>query len=458
MTTRRDFLAQSAALAAGMTVTRDAIGAVPHWWVKPATDPATGLMDTPDRLPIAWYRGCVQRLQAKLGELGLDGILLRDRWDIIYVAGYFHTTTERPYGLWIPREGEPTLFVPGLDRELVNAWWIRDAELYFDYPQAETNADPRTGSVLNPSGTVNLWAWMMKGLDRRGFGNKNIGLDWDPPASQLAVLQAAVPSAKFVAKPDLVMGMRMVKTPEEIALTERALGYHDKMLEFCRNYVLEHGTQATDFDVGHAAVKYGTDLVMRDVAHDGRAHSAAGVEIECSVRTGIATAYPHPNQFFYERIQRGQAIQFSGTMVRIGGYGGEGYRACHIQPVSAEQERLWDVHTEMTLAQQAESRAGVECRVAGAKVLEIARRRGVEQYVFHRPAHGEGMEGHQPPYLSLGDPTVLVENMMLSNEPGLYNVAGGCGYNHGNILLVGTDRARQMNQTPMTKEWCFIRI
>jgi Xaa-Pro aminopeptidase len=123
-----------------------------------------------------------------------------------------------------------------------------------------------------------------------------------------------------------------------------------------------------------------------------------------------------------------------------------------------EQERLWDVHTEMTLAQQAESRAGVECRVAGAKVLEIARRRGVEQYVFHRPAHGEGMEGHQPPYLSLGDPTVLVENMMLSNEPGLYNVAGGYGYNHGNILLVGTDRARQMNQTPMTKEWCFIKI
>ena len=459
MTTRRDFLAQSALVAAGMsTVTRDAIGVVPHWWVKPATDPATGLVDVPDRLPIAWYRGCIQRLQAKLGELGLDGILLKDRWDIIYVAGYFHTTTERPYGLWIPREGEPAIFVPGLDRELVDAWWIRDAELYFDYPQAQTNGDPRVGSVLQPVGTVNLWAWMMKGLDRRGFGNKNIALDWEPPATQLAALQAAVPQAKFTPKPDLVMGMRMVKTPEEIALTQRAIDYHDRMLEFCRNYVVDHGTDATDFDVGHAAVKYGTDLVMRDVAHDGRAHSAAGVEIECSVRTGIATAYPHPNQFFYEKIARGQAIQFSGVMVRIGGYGGEGYRACHILPVTTEQQHLWDVHTEMTLAQQAESKAGVECRVAGARVLEVARRRGVEQYVFHRPAHGEGMEGHQPPYLSLGDPTVLTENMMLSNEPGLYNVQGGYGYNHGNNLLVAKDSARQMNQTPMTKEWCFIRI
>ncbi len=74
------------------------------------------------------------------------------------------------------------------------------------------------------------------------------------------------------------------------------------------------------------------------------------------------------------------------------------------------------------------------------------------------PRMAEGMEGHQPPYLSLGDPTVLVEGMMLSNEPGLYNVPGGFGYNHGNNLLVGTAIARQMNQTPMTKEWCFIKI
>ena len=47
---------------------------------------------------------------------------------------------------------------------------------------------------------------------------------------------------------------------------------------------------------------------------------------------------------------------------------------------------------------------------------------------------------------------------MLSNWPGLYNLAGGYGYNHGNILLVGTDRARQMNQTPMAKEWCFLKL
>jgi Xaa-Pro aminopeptidase len=459
-TTRREFLARTslAGAAAALAPARDAIGAVPPWWHRPATDPATQLSDVPDRLPIAWYRACVGRLQAKLGEMGLDGILLRDAWNIIYVSGYFHTTTERPEALWVPREGEPTLFVPGLDRDLVASWFLRDAEFYFDYPQAETNGDPRTGSVLARDGTANLWTWMLRGLDRRGFGNKNIGLDWEPAPTQARAFQDALPAARFTPAPQITLGMRMIKTPEEVALTQRAIDYHDRMLTFCRDLVQRRGASVTDFEVGHEAVRFGTELVLADIPHDGRPFSAAGVSISCGCRTGVGTAYPHPNQFFMTRVQRGHAIQFSGVMVRIGGYGGEGYRACQVLPASAEQQRMWDVHTEMTIAQREQSRPGLECREVAGRVLEIARRAGMEQYVYHRPAHGAGMEGHQPPYLSLGDATVIQEGMMFSNEPGLYNPQGGYGYNHSNNILITASGATQMNRTPLTREWCFLRI
>lgn len=459
-TTRREFIARTslAGTALALAPVGDAFGALPHWWHHPATDPATGVRDAPDRLPIAWYRACVARLQTKLGEMGLDGVLLRDQWNIVYVSGYFHSTTERPEALWVPREGEPTLFVPGLDRDLVASWWVRDAEYYFDYPHAESDGDPRTGSVLGRNGTANLWVWMLRGLDRRGFGSRNIGLDWEPPPSQARAFQDALPAARFTPAPQLTLAMRQIKTPEEIALTQRAIDYHDRVLAFCRDYVLRHGTNASDFDVRHEAVRFGTELVLGDIPHDGRPFSAAGVSISCQCRIGVGTAYPHPNQFFMTRVQRGQAIQFAGVMVRIGGYGGEGYRACHILPITSEQQRMWDVHTEMTLAQQEHSRAGVECREVASRVLEIARRAGLEQYVYHRPAHGAGMEGHQAPYVSLGDTTVLQEGMMFSNEPGLYNPAGGYGYNHSNNLLVTATRGQQMNRTPMTREWCLLRI
>lgn len=459
ITSRRDFLAQTTvATAAALALPRDGVGAVPSWWRHPARDAATGVQDAPDRLPVAWYRALVARLQTRLGEIGLDGILLRDPWNIVYVCGYFHTTTERPEALWVPREGEPALFVPGLDRDLVSAWWVRDAEYYFDYPHAEVDGDPRAGGVRSPSGTTNLWVWMLRALDRRGFGAKTVGLDWEPAPSQARTFQETLPAARIRPAPDLLLAMRMIKTPEEIALTQRAIDYHDRMLAFCRDYVLRRGTDATDFDVRHEAVRYGTELVLNDIPHDGRPHSGLGVSISCGCRTGVGTAYPHPNQFFLTRIQRGQAIQFSGIMVRIGGYGGEGYRACHVLPMTSEQQRMWEVHTEMTLAQQEHSRAGVECRQVASRVLEIARRARLEEYVYHRPAHGAGMEGHQAPYIALGDATVLQQGMMFSNEPGLYSPAGGYGYNHSNNLLITATRGEQMNRTPLTPEWCWLRL
>ncbi|HXF95461.1 MAG TPA: M24 family metallopeptidase [Gemmatimonadales bacterium] len=459
MPTRRDFVRSSLlASAAALAPATDAIGAVPWWWTRPGRDPDTGLQDVPDRLPIAWYRATVARFQQALGAAGLDGMLCKDQWNILYLSGYFHSQTERPEALWVPATGDPALFVPGLDRDLVATWWIRDAEYYFDYPHAERNNDPRTGPVTDPRGTVDLWAWMLRGLDRRGFGNKTIGLDWDAPESALRRFRETLPRASFRAAADLPLGMRILKTPEEIALTQRAIDYHDRILEFCRRYVLERGTDATDFDVRHAAEAYGTELVLKDIPRDGRPHSAVGVSINVGCRTGVGTAYPHPNQFFHSRIKRGDAIQFSGIMVRIGGYGGEGYRACHIAPMTEAQRKLWEVHTEMTLAQQEYSKAGTECRAVASRVHEIARRAGLERFIYHRPAHGAGMEGHQKPYIALGDATVLAEGMMFSNEPGLYDPEGGYGYNHSNNLLITRERGVQMNKTPLTREWCWLTL
>ena len=459
MATRRQFVRTSLlGAAAALAPTRDAIGAVPRWWTAPARDPATGVQDVPDRLPVAWYRANIARLQAKLQAAGLAGILCKDQWNIVYLSGYFHSQTERPEALWVPATGDPALFCPGLDRDLVSNWWIRDAEFYFDYPHAEAQNDPRAATVATPRGTVDLWTWMVRALDRRGAGGGAIGLDWDAPESTLAKFRQALPRASFRPAGDLVMAMRVVKTPEEIALTQRAIDYHDKMLDFCRGYVLQHGTDATDFDVRHAAEAYGVGLVMQDVRRDGRPHTAVGVTVGVGCRTGVGTAFPHPNQFFHAKIKRGDAIQFSGIMVRIGGYGGEGYRACHIAPMTDHQKKLWDVHTEMTLAQQTASRAGVECRAVAAQVHEIARRAGVERYVYHRPAHGAGMEGHQRPYVALGDDTVMAEGMMFSNEPGLYDPEVGVGYNHSNNLVITRDRGVQMNKTPLTKEWCWLTL
>jgi Xaa-Pro aminopeptidase len=112
----------------------------------------------------------------------------------------------------------------------------------------------------------------------------------------------------------------------------------------------------------------------------------------------------------------------------------------------------------MTELQAELCRAGARCCDIAGAVLKLARAAGLSDYVYHRPAHGIGMEGHQPPYLNLGDETVLEEGMLLSNEPGLYNPAAGWGYNHSNTLLVGQERGIVLNGAPLTREWCWIEL
>jgi Xaa-Pro aminopeptidase len=80
------------------------------------------------------------------------------------------------------------------------------------------------------------------------------------------------------------------------------------------------------------------------------------------------------------------------------------------------------------------------------------------KYIYHRPAHGEGMEGHQPPYIALGDTTVLEEGMTFSVEPGLYNPEGGFGYNPSDSCLVMKDKGVLQGSVPTTKEWSFLTL
>lgn len=410
----------------------------------------------PFRLPAEWHQGTTRRFQQKLAEKKLDGAVVWTTDNIQYLTGAFATTTERSIWLYVPAKGEPAIFYPGLDRDLWQTWWVKDGEWYFDFH----HHGPYNQHTWTAGPKADLFQWMLEGLKKRGAGAR-LGFEGRLSDSQMRTLRRILPQTKSNSTivDDLLMGMRQVKTEEEIALCRVGLALHDRMMAFARDYILAHGTDATDFEVQHATVAFGAAELCKYLKLDGRPHTGVGVDVSFGCRTGVATAYPHPNQFFYEKIKRGDAIQIAAG-VRVGGYGGEGYRAMQIAgPAVGElHHKLWDVHTAMTLEQQKLMKAGTRCNAVAEGVLKLAKDAGLEKYVYHRPAHGEGSEGHQAPYLALGNTEVLVENMTFSNEPGLYHPAGGFGYNHSNHVRVTATGGEQMNQTPLTKEWCWIAI
>lgn len=416
---------------------------------------------TYDRLPLEWNKATVKRFKDKLAEREIEAFLVRDPLNIIYLTGYWHSNTERPQATFMNRDdADPWYFYPALDRDLVTSWWFGGGLMYFDFHHAE-GAFPNLGTVQQGR-QVDLFKFMLKGIKKHGLQGSKIGLDGELYPSQLEKAKEILPGVEWIDVSEVLLGMREVKTPEELALWRRAYVYFDRGHAFARDYILTHGTDITDYEVAMATELWINDQLYSDLdLGGGKPHLGVGSEIGFGVRVGPVTGYPHPNQPYFNRISRGAALQIAGG-ARIGGCGHENYRAFIIADESGRfdphMQKLWEVSKNCCDMQVEGSVEGVTCSHLAYEILKYQVEQGAQKYIYHRPAHGAGWEGHQPPYLALGDYTMMRRDMCFSEEPGLYDSEKGCGFNWSDTVVVGGKRGYRMSRVPYSKEWCWIKL
>jgi Xaa-Pro aminopeptidase len=414
-----------------------------------------------DRLPLEWNKACVKRFFEKLAERDCEAFLVRDPLNTIYLTGYWHTTTERPEATFMNKaDTAPWYLYPGLDRDLVTTWWFGGGWMYFDYQHGE-GAFPHEGKVQQGE-TVDLFSFLLKGIKKKGVQGSRIGIDGELYPSQLEKAKAILRGVEFVDVSDILMKMRHVKTAEELALWRRAYVYFDRAHCFARDYILTHGTDVTDYEVAKASELWINDILYSELnLAGGKPHHGVGAGVGFGVRAGSVTGYPHPNQPYYNRIGRGVALQVAGG-ASIGGYGHENYRAYIVADQAGNfdphMRKLWEVSKHCCDMQRDLSVEGRTCSSVAYEIHKYQVEQGVNQYVYHRPAHGAGVEGHQSPYLALGDHTMMRRNMCFSEEPGLYDPAKGCGFNWSDTIVVGSKSGWRMSRVPYSQEWCWIKI
>jgi len=413
-----------------------------------------------DRLPLEWHQARARALKKRLSRQQIGAIVLGNDQNMVYFTGCFRGSGERSTWAVFRPDEEDTVYwySPGIDRDLIQSWWCTENEYYFCFPHAEGGFPNRGEVVQGPR--VDLFEWLLEGLKKRGWSGGTVAADWTLSEDQVATVRRVVPGTRFVNVHGECLAMQQVKTPEELALIQRAYSYFDRIHAFARDYILERGTDLTDFELGQALQAFGIELLMKDVGRDGRPHTAVGIDVTSQyVRAGIASAFPHPNQFFHQKIQRGQTV-YVNTDILLGGLGGECYRNYLIAPWTPEQERMWEVVAESIQIQEEESRVGVVCSDIAAKIHRQQVEAGMAPYIYHRPAHGQGqfLSGHQPPFIALGDYTELQENMTFSMEPGLYDADAGFGINPSDNLRVTATRGVRFSSVPFSKEWSFLEL
>ena len=229
----------------------------------------------------------------------------------------------------------------------------------------------------------------------------------------------------------------------------RAYVYFDRAHAFARDYILTHGTDITDYEVRMATELWINSLLYSDLKlANGMPHHGVKSNVELGVRAGPVTAYPHPNQPYFNRIGRGMALQVSGD-ASIGGYGGENYRMFIIADKAGEfdphMRKLWRVNT--TLLRRSVELPLDDLLERGLQDPQIPGRKRRSK-IHLPPPRPRIRRGRAPAALSLPWATTpCCRKICVSRKSRVCSIPeNGCGFNWSDTVVTGAKSGYRMSQ------------
>jgi Xaa-Pro aminopeptidase len=154
-------------------------------------------------------------------------------------------------------------------------------------------------------------------------------------------------------------------------------------------------------------------------------------------------------------IKKGDVI-IAEAAVDVGGYSCELERTMIVGEPSPKQKRYFEV---MTSAQDAAFQAfkpRAKCSEIDKATINVFKKAGLIHLVEHHTGHGLGLEGHEPPWLDIGNEQPLSAGMVLSCEPGFYEIGFG-GFRHSDTILITEEGKEQMTYYPRELENLIIK-
>jgi Xaa-Pro aminopeptidase len=326
------------------------------------------------------------RARQYMREAGIDAIVATSPENVHYTSeSYIYTVLlvrDRMAFTVVPAEGEPTYIVAGNEKnqaELYSA--IKDIQTYVEFQDYPMDA-------------------LVKTLNEKGLADKRIGLERTHlPSRHEEYLGEQLPKAEFVDVKRLLDRLRMIKTPDEIALLERAATATRKAL-----------------DSAFIAARPG-DTEKQVANHIARNILEMGADFIpfLSVKTG--------KQFFTGHHMPGPTKLEVGNLIWCD-YGGlwNGYfsdlaRTWAIgEPTKEQAENYRNISTVYRRVID-NVRPGTPVR----RLYEICREGfqefGVTLQMAHI-GHSIGVELHEFPMIAPTDDYVIEENMVFNVEPG----------------------------------------
>src|SRR6266566_2375202 len=301
-----------------------------------------------------------RRLDRARGELkarGLDLLIATPSTNFEYLTGYNPGRSERLIALLLPVVGAPAIVCPSFEVERIKRHSVV-TELHGWEEQEDPHALVReTVRRLRPGS---------------GAGGGTIALESSTAYQTFLRLGRALPGWKFMDAGPVTDRLRVIKSPEEVALLRRAIA-------------ITLDAMAATF----AQLAVGTTEVQvaQTLSREMEQRGAPGGGL---VQFGPSSALPHGGPAG-PKLER-ETVVLIDCGCRVGGYTSDITRTIWFDDRPSEEFR---------------------------KVFNAA---GYGPFFTHRLGHGLGMDGHEPEYLVEGNTTRLEPGMVFTIEPGIYQL------------------------------------
>ncbi|MDX6385784.1 MAG: Xaa-Pro dipeptidase [Blastocatellia bacterium] len=329
-------------------------------------------------------RARIAKAQRLMAQHKIDAIYLEPGSSMSYFTGMRWGTSERMFALVIPQRGELAWVCPKFEeeraRELIKfgkdvRTWEEDESPYRRVAQIFRDRGIRTGQI---------------GMEERVRFFLFDGI------------RQEAPRLEFVSATPVTAGCRMIKSPAEIALMQKANDL--TIVAYRATWASMRDGMSQDEFAGNCATAF------RNLGVQGG--------VFCSF--GKFTAFPHGSST-PQTLSEGDVVLMDGGC-SVEGYQSDITRTFIFGKPTQRQREIWNLERKSQDAGFAAAKVGAPCEAVDAAARKVITDAGFgPDYktpgLPHRTGHGIGLDGHEWTNFVRGNKTPIQPGMCFSDEP-----------------------------------------
>ncbi|MCR5701243.1 MAG: aminopeptidase P family protein [Lachnospiraceae bacterium] len=239
-----------------------------------------------------------------------------------------------------------------------------------------------------------------------------------------------IKNVKICIAGELINRPRMVKDETELVIIKRAEAIGDEAFTHILD-IIKPGLTEND--------------IALELEFFMRKQGASKLSFDTIVASGANSSMPHA-QVTDRVIENGDFVTMDFGCV-YKGYCSDMTRTVAVGKPSDEMKKVYDIVLEANMRAMAGIKEGVKCNEIDSLARDYIRDCGYGEYFGHGLGHGVGLYIHEEPRFSPKCETITKENMVITDEPGIY-LPGKFGVRIEDLVVVKKDGCEVLSHSP----------